>query len=75
MDGDRRGPGGLMEQLGEIKQGGSPRCPPPKLAGSDCLLGQLRPAVHSELLKVQGRDARIRGGRVFWWVNQSLEGT
>ena len=27
MDGDRQGPGGLMEQLGEIKQGGSP---PPK---------------------------------------------
>ena len=65
-----------MEQLGEIKQGGSPpRPPPPKLAQSDCLLGQFRPAVHSELLKVRGRDARIRGGRVFWRVNQSPEGT
>lgn len=71
MDGDRRGPGVPMEQLGEIKPGGSP----PKGARSDCLLGQLHPAVHSELPKVQGRGVRIKGGRVFWWVNQSPEGT
>lgn len=62
MDGDRRGPGRLMEQLGEIKQGGSPRCPPPPEVSRERLLVRAASS-RSSLGAAEGSGQRCKDQR------------